>query len=502
MNINSMFLADFYKFGHVFQYPKDTEYVWVNWTPRSTRVAGQEKMVVFSMQYFIKRYLDRHFEQCFFSNPEAFVIREYTEFVRQTLGNKAPNVDHIRALHRLGYLPIKIWAIPEGFSVPLNCPAAIFTNTLPEFYWLPNFLETIFSCISWKPCTSATTAQRMRRMFTYWAKEAGETDLGFVDWMGHDFSFRGMSGLEDAILSGMGHLLSFNGTDTAPAIAAAWEYYGAELNCGGSVNATEHSVMCAGLLENELETFRRLLCDVYPSGILSVVSDTWDLWRVLTDYVPALKNIILSRDGKLVIRPDSGDPANILCGDPKFSGVSHSYPNCREHPASLGVLRLLANTLGTTSNRPGLPLINNAGAIYGDAINYDRANNILERTVRELKLSPFNLVFGIGSYTYEYVTRDTYGLAAKATAVMRSGKLYDIFKNPVTDDGGKRSHCGIPLVYRTQESTEEHPEFFVQQHGKPEDLDNCAFQKVYENGKILYTEKFSTIRERVRSAAE
>lgn len=488
--MNPLFLIDFYKVGHVSQYPKDTTQVWSNWTPRSTRIVGQEGVVFFGLQYFIKEILQKEWDFNFFSRPLSGILLDYKELVRATLGIENPRVDHIEALHDLGHLPIDIYSLPEGESVPLRCPALVITNTTPDSYWLPNYLETILSNVLWKPCTSATTAQAYHRLFMKYAKEAGETDFGFVDWQGHDFSFRGMAGREDAILSGMGHLLSFSGTDTIPAILAAKRYYNAELTCGGSVPATEHSVMCAGGQDDELETFRHLIEDVYPSGVVSIVSDTWDLWKVLTEYVPALKDKILARDGKVVIRPDSGDPVKIICGDPgEFMG-----PNARNQ----GTLRLLAKAMGVTERAYMLPLINKMAAIYGDSITLERADQILNRTVNELKLSPYNIVFGIGSYTYEYVTRDTYGFAMKATAVRRGDRVIDIFKKPVTDDGAKNSLRGIPIVFDCSDGTMAPAKYKVRETNDPEELDDCAFRKVFSNGELLTEDDFETIRKRVR----
>lgn len=491
--MNPFFWTDFYKIDHISQYPKDTEQVWINWTPRSSRVEGTEGVVFFGLQYFIKEFLTHIWDTHFFHRPLSALLKEYREVIQSTLGVQEPRVDHMIELYQLGYLPIEIYAIPEGFSTPLGCPAMVITNTVPEMFWLPNFLETILSAMLWKCCTSATTAQRFRRLFVKKALEAGETDLSFVNWQGHDFSFRGMSGREDAIMSGMAHLLSFSGTDTIPAIVAAQKFYHAKLSCGGSVPATEHSVMCAGTQENERETFRRLIEDVYPTGVVSIVSDTWDLWKVLTKIIPSLKDTILARDGKLVIRPDSGDPVKIITGD-------DCAPDARDgsiSPALLGTACLLAGALGT-SGPWQRRMINKAGMIYGDGISVERSDQILTRLI-EQGFSPYNMVFGIGSYTYEYVTRDTYGFAIKATAVRRNGEVIDIFKNPVTDDGGKKSCKGIPLVYRTEESTEAKPRFFCVDGGKPEKLDECAFRKVYKDGALLIDEDFETIRERVRA---
>lgn len=492
--INPMLLADFYKVGHVSQYPSDVTQVWSNWTPRTSRIEGQNTVVHFGLQYFIKDYLIRRFNQGFFGRPLAGVVESYRAVVKACLGVENPKTDHIEWLHNLGYLPIMIYSIPEGYSTHLGVPSLVITNTLPEAYWLPNYFETMLSMVLWKPSTSATTAQRFRKIGMKWAKAAGETDFSFLDWQFHDFSMRGMSGLEDAVISGMGHLTSFSGTDTIPAIMAANEYYGAGL-CGGSVPATEHSVMCAGGKEDEFETFRHLIEDVYPTGIVSIVSDTWDLWKVLTDFIPRLKDSILARNGKIVIRPDSGDPVKIICGDDYLSGTI----NLECTPVEAGVIRLLAEALGTTDSTSGpLKMIRNAAAIYGDSINEERAESILCSLVGS-GYSPYNQIFGIGSYTYEWKTRDTYGFAMKATAVTRSGKLVDIFKDPVTDDGGKRSHKGIPLVFRTEDSTEDNPSYFIHQGGAPNGLDNCAFEKVYSDGRLLIDTDFATIRSRVRA---
>ena len=487
--MNPMLLIDFYKVGHISQYPKGITQVWSNWTPRTSRVPNTKSVINFGFTYFAKEYLIRQFNEFFFSRPLTEIVAEYRELIQATLGVAEPRTDHIEALHRLGYLPIAVYSVPEGDSVPLNVPPLVITNTKPEFFWLPNYFETLLSAILWKPSTSATTARRYRQLFMDHAARSGETDFGFVDWMGHDFSMRGMSGTEDAILSGMGHLLSFSGTDTVPAILAANKYYGAHLSCGGSVPATEHSVMSAGSQDGEFETFRRLLTEIYPSGIVSIVSDTWDLWKVLTEYIPRLKETILARDGKIVIRPDSGDPVKIICGD---EDMGHACP------AADGTLRLLARALGTTNDRPGLPLINKGAAIYGDSITVERADRILTRIVDELKLSPYNMVFGIGSYTYEYVTRDTYGWAMKATAVRRDGVIIPIFKKPVTDDGGKFSHKGILSVSNAAFDGVP-PKYVCHQESTEQSLESCAFEKVFVDGELRIDPDFETIRRRARA---
>ena len=212
----------------------------------------------------------------------------------------------------------------------------------------------------WQPITSATIAYEYKKLLTKYTKETDEKNVEFVNWQGHDFSMRGMSSIESAVLSGLGHLTSFTGTDTIPTIYQLEDSYSATGLIGASVPATEHSVMCMGTKADEIKTFSRLL-DLYPGGILSVVSDTWDLWKVCTEFLPKLKNKILARNGKLVIRPDSGDPVDIICGKnnlvgdviEKLTGVK----NTEQKPEHKGVIELLWDTFGGTVNEQGYKVL-------------------------------------------------------------------------------------------------------------------------------------------------
>lgn len=488
MEFNPIFYIDFYKVGHVDQYPDGTKQLWVNFTPRSTRVEGSKGVIFAGLQLFIEEVLINQFNRNFFQRPWDEIEQEYVSVIHNTLGLEHPRTDHIKALHELGRFPIDIYALPEGTFVPFGVPAMVLTNNDPRFFWLPNYLETMMSNYLWPVCTSATTAKDYRTIFLKAAKRANEQDYGFVDWMGHDFSYRGLMGTDAAILSGIGHLMSFNGTDTIPTILAANRYYNAGLNCGGSVPATEHSVMCAGGKDTEFETFKRLITKTYPTGIVSIVSDTWDLWKVLTNYVPRLKNEIHSRQGKVVIRPDSGDPVKILTGDPDAPFSSNER---------IGALRLLYEALGGVWDSKGgnKTKINNAGLIYGDSITKQRAEEILERA-DEQGFSPYNFVFGIGSYTYQYVTRDTYNFAFKATAVRReNGIVEEIFKDPVTDNAHKKSHRGIPVARRNRMG-----DLYVSETTYPEALDNCEFIKIFD-GSIQISYGFDYVRKTVREQA-
>lgn len=217
----------------------------------------------------------------------------------------------------MGYLPIEIKALPEGSICPIRVPMMTIQNTLPDFFWLTNYLETLISCTLWLPCTSATSARLYKKRLMEHAQKTGfpeDVNLGFSC---HDFSMRGMAGLNAAIISGMAHMTSFCGSETIPAIEAIEHYYNADVTkelVAATVPATEHSVMCAGGKDDEIETYRRLINELYPTGIISIVSDTWDFWQVVEKFLPKLKTDIMKRDGRVVIRPDSGDPVDIICG--------------------------------------------------------------------------------------------------------------------------------------------------------------------------------------------
>lgn len=434
--MNPMLMIDGYKLDHRRQYPAGTTRVYSNWTPRSSRVPGQDAVVFFGLQYFLDHYLGAMMDRHFFNRSRSAVTDDYQRFLDRYLGPNPIGVEHITALHALRYVPLTFRALPEGTLCPLRVPALTVENTHDDFAWLVNYIETIMSSVLWMPCTSATTAYRMRKYLNSAAEGTGG-DAGFVQWQGHDFSMRGMAGLEAGQLSGAGHLLSFTGTDTIPAIRFVDDYYsGANGLVGASVAATEHSVMSAGGEEGEAATFGRLL-DLYPTGIVSVVSDTWDLWRVLTETLPALRDRIMARDGKLVIRPDSGDPTNIVCGDPAGSGC-----------ARRGVVDLLWDTFGGTITATGHRQLDpHIGVIYGDAITFDRCKAICDRLAANGYAST-NMVFGCGSFGYQYVTRDTYGFAMKATWARVNGEGRSLFKKPVTDTGEKFSARGRLAVVR------------------------------------------------------
>jgi nicotinamide phosphoribosyltransferase len=485
--MNSLLLTDGYKVGHHLQYPKGTNLVYSNFTPRSNKYApnGCDSVVSFGQQMVMK-IIHESFEKNFFSRQKEEVCGEMKKELSMYL-NTDYDVSHFEALHELGYLPINVRSITEGELVPIKIPVLTIHNTKSEFYWLTNYLETIISNLLWKPMTSATIAHQYRKVLSNWQQKTDKDNAWFIDWQGHDFSMRGLDSVEASMSSGLGHLTSFSGSDSLPAIHAARKYYGEDGFVAGSVNATEHSVMCAGTKDDELGTFRRLM-KTFPTGILSIVSDTWDLWRVCTEYLPVLKKEILARDGKIVIRPDSGDPVDILCGqhDSKWTR------SIQDIPKQKGVIELLWDVFGGTINEQGYKVLDpHIGAIYGDSITIDRADEICRR-LESKGFASTNVVLGIGSFTYQYNTRDTFGFAMKATYVEVDGEAREIFKNPVTDDGTKKSATGLLKVIKNDDG-----EFMLNDRSNWVECSQGELKTIYINGEFHNHVTLSDVKKRL-----
>lgn len=482
-------LCDFYKIAHREMYPQGTEYTYSTWTPRGSRMKDVTEIVNFGAQKFIKQYLMEFFNENFFSRPKAEVAAEYARIIKFTLGDQNPQTKHIEDLHDLGFLPLSIKALPEGAVVPLRVPTLTIQNTDPRFFWLTNFIESLASCELWQASTSATIAREYRRILN---KGAMDTvgNLDFVPFQAHDFSFRGMSSLESAINSGLGHLTQSVGTDTIPSIQAAEYYYGANVEkelVGTSIPATEHSIQCA--YGDDLEYLRNMITRVHPSGFVSVVSDGYDFWDVITRVIPLLKQEILARKGgpigdRVVIRPDSGDPVKIVCGDPEATPGTAEYK---------GAIECLWDTFGGTITEKGYRLLDShIGLIYGDAITLNRAKEITDRLAKK-GFASINVVFGVGSYTYQYNTRDTFGYALKSTLTVREGKEIQIFKNPKTDDGTKKSQKGRVVVLKDGNTYKMFDGFSLNDVVAGDQL-----TEVFRDGKLLVDQTLAQVRERAK----
>ncbi|MDS7057086.1 nicotinate phosphoribosyltransferase [Klebsiella pneumoniae] len=561
----STLLCDFYKVSHRVQYPENTQVIYSTFTPRSNKYFPvADKVVFFGLQAFIKKFLIDHFNTYFFRRSKADVIAEYERYIHYTLGVENVDTKHIKELWELGHLPIEIKALKEGTLAPIKTPVLTIENTDDNFFWVTNYIETIISNEIWLPMTSATIAYEYRKLLDEYALQTvGNTDG--VEFQGHDFSMRGMSSFDASKASGAGHLLSFVGTDTIPAIMYHEEFYKANIEnelVGTSIPATEHSVMCAYGDTNEFELFKRLITQIYPNGFFSVVSDTWDFWKVVGEYLPKLKNEIMERDGRVVIRPDSGDPVDILCGKHfedltgdrwaktleeakdtfyemmmedlrdrtphgeygetnivdrfKYEGKYYEMEIEVEYDRydkqyyfiyedrlkkfeefeptlqDLGLIECLWNIFGGTITEKGYRLLDtHIGAIYGDSITLERARKIVHRLERK-GFASLNVVFGIGSFTYQYNTRDTFGFACKATYAVVDGEERMLFKDPKTDDGTKKSQRGRVHVHYNHEGEITFKDGLTKGMAiKTPDL----LEVVFRNSELVREQSLSEIRE-------
>ena len=302
-----------------------------------------------------------------------------------------------------------------------------------------------------------------------------------------DFSMRGMGSPETAYRTAGGHLLSFGVSATLSVREYLKSYYHAKSDVMMYTPSTEHSVMCS-YGANEVEAFRHLITNVYPSGNVSIVSDTYDLWHVVDHVLPQLKNLIMAREGKVVIRPDSGDPVKIICGDAESDRST----------VRKGIVERLYELFGGTTNSKGFKeLDSHIGVVYGDSITVDRANKICQGLL-DKGFASTNAILGIGSYTYQYVTRDTFGFALKGTAEIVNGEFKAIQKRPATDTGNfKKSQKGMVAVVF------ENDEYRLIDDLNPQtvaELENRnMLQDFYLNGEFIHTSSFDEIRNRLKT---
>lgn len=459
-NRNPLLLTDVYKLGHMIQYPEDTTEVYSYLEARKPN----QKTVFFGLSYYLQEYL---------SQPiTTFHAEQFFKYYKRILGSVPESVvQKINLLVERGYWPVEIKAVEEGTVLDSKNILFSIRNTEPEFYWCVGFLESLLLKV-WNTSTVATCSLKYKELVERYAELT--CDNGFhLPFQVHDFGYRGVSSEETAELSGAGHLLSFFGTDTVPAVAFLDEHYTPESEetiIGVSVPATEHSVMCSFGRENEFEAFDNML-RLHPTGIVSIVSDTYDLWNVLENYAKSRFDTIMNRDGKLVFRPDSGDPVKIICGDPESDN-----PLARE-----GALEILWRIFGGTINEKGFKVLDpHVGLIYGDGMYFERFEMMLE-TMKEKGFASSNLVIGVGGLLLQNHNRDEFGYSLKATHIIRhSTGSVNIYKDPITDPG-KKSKCGFMKLDYCSETNK----FVTIDQVTPEEEKTGLLQPVFRNGKVL-----------------
>lgn len=521
--------SDAYKFSHMLLYPQGTQVVYETLTPRANSFfPWSDKMTAFGYRLFLAR-LEEDFNDNFFAVSWANVDAEVRPAIAESLGSE--HVDAIMAkfkeLHDLGFLPIKVATLPEGTLVPMQVPVMTIENTRPEFFWLPGYLETLLLSETFVTSTVASVARIFRQIGQKYADLSADND-GYLDFQFHDFSQRGQHGNDASILSGVAHLTSFKGTDVIQAPAEVHKHY-AEDNTvfiGGSVLATEHSVMEA-YGTNQLDAYRALIKST-PNGILSIVSDTYDYWEVVNQVLPALKDDILARNGKVVIRPDSDtelvshttdmivlttrgwEPFSEREGEPIVlptgniitkNGLAQFMPATSNIDTTseliLATMYVMAETFGTTVNAKGFKVLDShIGILHGEGVTLDTIDGYFD-TITTAGFSAENIVFGVGAYVYSVlVSRDSFGQALKATSVTINGTEKAVFKDPKTaSEGFKKSRKGRMQVVR------EHGELVVHDGFTAETVpaDNLL-RVVYDEGFTSSAPSFDELRAIIKQA--
>lgn len=560
--LNPLLNADSYKFNHINMYPSGITEVYSNFTPRSVKHLNvpstykKELIVWFGGQAVIQDMVDMWDEHFFKLNTSAdFVngslkmvfpfIEKFKKTIAPFAGVDYPT-EHLESLWKLGYLPIEVKTLPEGALVPVGVPVLTIRNTRPEFFWLTNFLETWLSAELWQMSTSATIAWYYRQIGNFWYEKTG-ANKGFLDFAFHDFSLRGQTSMISGAKSGAGHLTSFKGTDTIPAVPyLEYHYSGKETFVGASVPATEHSIQTAFVEDDKV--YLESMLDAYPTGIVSCVVDGYDYWNVITNILPQLKDKIMTRQpdamgfNKLVVRPDSGDPVRIVAGYsvgyfeseetaefyisssveydkayeydlyeidgviyevdinryPDFSIWSIKFEKTKLTEAEVkGSIQCLWETFGGTTNDKGYKTLDqHIGLIYGDSITMERADEILRR-LEERGFSADNVVFGVGSYTYQMVSRDTLGYAMKATNIRKDGVDIPLFKDPKTDNGTKKSAKGLLSVVRTSDADGMNASYKLIDNVTREQEATGELTTMFKDGTFLKHETLEEIRNRL-----
>ena len=475
MNISPLLLCDFYKTVHSEQYPKGITKLVSYFTPRMTRIKEEDKLIMFGLQSFIKQYLIEYFDDNFFKKSKDEVLNEFNRILKYTLGEGTYKDEKISDLHTLGYLPLEIKAVKEGTRVPIKVPMIEISNTHDDFAWLVNSIETLMSCSLWHPMISANVGYRYRKLVNKYYEISVDDDVKRARALG-DFSMRGQESLESAVRSSAGFCLSFLNTATVPTIPFLETYYNCDCTkeevAFGAIS-TEHSVMCSNMSVdgNEIDMVKRLLTEIYPNHSFSMVSDSYDYWSLVDDILPKCKKEILEHNGTLFIRGDSGDPVEVVT-----ETVFHLW-----------------DIFGGHVNEKGYKVLDNhVKAIYGDSITLQRAEKIF-KTLIEKGFACNNVSLGVGSYSMQCsedndglnpYTRDTFGIAVKATYGEIGDRPLMIFKDPKTDTGNfKKSQKGLCRVFTNEENKVIYEDGF-DKATFPHEKENLL-KTVFVNGKMV-----------------
>ncbi len=466
MQENIITKTDSYKVCHWNQYPKGTKYVYSYFESRPG--AKFDKTLFFGLQYLLKKHLEG-----------TVVTREKIDAAEALFKNHFGNTEYFNRAgweyilkNHKGRLPVRIKAVAEGTLVPVSNVLMTIENTDPNCYWLTNYLETILSQV-WYPCTVATLSRHTKEMIKEYL-HFNSTSKDGLNFMLHDFGYRGASSDETAAIGGAAHLVNFMGTDTLAAMELASSFYEADLkSLAFSVAATEHSIMTASGPEGEEGVLAQLLED-YPKGILSVVSDSYDIYNFIDNLVgKKFRDQILARDGVFVVRPDSISP-------------QHPTPEAQ----MVWIAESLFKSFGGTRNKKNYKVINpKIRMLWGDGIDIHGVDKIL-KALADADFATENVAtFGMGGGLLQKVNRDTQRFAFKSSAQKGQDNVWhDVFKNP--KDQSKASKKGRFKLVKTPHKFET-----VDITDPRED----HLKTVFLDGRIIGHHSFEEIRARSNS---
>lgn len=461
---NPILNTDSYKASHYLQYPPEASAMFSYIESRGGRYG---RTLFFGLQMLIKEYLCRPITPAMIDQAKAFFTAHGEPF------NEAGWRYIIEQFG--GYLPVRIRAVPEGSVVPTHNVLVTVECDDPKVFWLASYLETMLLRV-WYPITVATQSWHLRQTIRA-ALEQSSDDLTQLPFKLHDFGARGVSSAESAAIGGAAHLVSFMGSDTVLGVVAANHYYN-ETMAAFSVPAAEHSTITSWGRERETDAFRNMLAQFgKPGAIVSVVSDSYDLFAALDVWGTELKQEVLDSGGMLVIRPDSGDPQTIV----------------------LQTLHALDASFGSTLNSKGRRVLSNVRVIQGDGVNPESIAAILA-AIDEAGFAADNIVFGMGGALLQQINRDTQRFAMKCSAIRLGDEWHDVLKDPVTD-AGKRSMKGRLTLLRNRHTGEYRTTTLPlewDERTAESDWDD-ALVTVFDSGNLLIDVSLTDIRNRAHA---
>ena len=489
MKINALLLKDFYKAVHSEMLPKNMTKSVSYFTPRKSRVDQWDHVVNFGLQAFCKTWLIDFFNDNFFGLPEEEVVSSYQRIMDNTMGKGIYDIEKVRKLHQLGYLPVEVFSLPEGTLVPMHCPIFGITNTHEGFAWLPQALESLISAELWYPMVCATVGHTYREIVDYWYDKTCDDDVPRRRALGN-FDFRGDQGVDAALKAASAWCLSFVNSATVPVIPYLEGLYNCDCEkeevAFGAVS-TEHFVMCSNFAVDgdEITCIRRALTELYPNTSFSCVSDSYDYWNVVENILPELHDEVLAHNGCLLVRGDSGDCVEVV---------------------TQTVFKLWEQFGGTTNSKGYKVLNPHVKALYGDSITVQRARRIYE-ILEKKGFAASNVSLGVGSFSMHCIeengelkpfTRDTFSSAIKATYCEINGKPYHIFKDPKTDkiEGAnfKKSQKGCCLVSKKEDGDYQ---FIDGLDWNQACVPDNELKTIFKDGKMVVDETLATIRDRL-----